>query len=287
MSMPKSAAAIVLALVVAACGAVPGGHGNLPAPSPPTAALANWSDFPVNTKPRPIIWFGDVIEEVGPGMFPDDKSKLTWVCDKFVLGPGLALSSISAATATAKWTSGASASYPSIGSGQAWSALMARPRGGNTADCASLKPFVITAVRWGTAEFATDRGGATMSAWLFDVPEAKGYLGYPALDPSAYWTGRAITSDGQGLGARVSADGRTLTIGAIGARDQSGPCGSDYTTSAAESTTAVAVAIKTYPHDAQAVCDLVARMYSIDVHLKAPLGDRVLLDENGNVGTAS
>jgi hypothetical protein len=278
--------ALAVALMVAACGAIPGGQGNLPVPSPPTAALAKWSDFPVNARPRPIIWFGDVVEEAGPGQFPSEESKLRWVCGKFVLGPNARLSSTSSATATARWGSGVSASYGSIGSAVAWSALMSRPPGGNRGDCASLQPFVVTAVRWSAAEFSTDRGGVTMSAWLFDVPEADGHLGYPALDPSAYWTRQPVTSEGQ-LGANVSADGRTLTIGVVGGRDQSGPCGADYTTSAAESRTAVAVAIKTIRHDLNAVCDLVARMYSIEVHLKAPLGARVLLDENGNVGSAS
>jgi len=280
------ALALAATLMVAACGAIPGAQGALPAPTPPTAALARWSDFPVNAKPRPIIWFGDIVEEAGPSQFPNETSKLRWVCRKFVLGPNARLSNASSATATARWATGLSASYGSIGSAVAWSALTARPPGGNRSECASLQPFVVTAVRWGAAEFSTDRGGATMSAWLFDVPEADGHLGYPALDPSAYWTGHPIASEGQ-LGAKVSADGRTLTIGVVGARDQSGPCGADYTTSAAESPTAVAVAIKTIPHDLNAVCDLVARMYSIEVHLKAPLGGRVLLDEQGNVGSAS
>ena len=280
------ALALLAALMVAACGAIPGGQGNLPVPSPPTAALARWSDFPVSAKPRPIIWFGDVVEEAGPGQFPNEEGKLRWVCHKFVLGPGVVLSNTSSATATATWAQGVSASYGSIGSAVAWSALMARQPGANRSDCASLQPYVVTAVRWAAAQFSTDRGAATMSAWLFDVPEADGHLGYPALDPAAYWTGHATTSEGQ-LGANVSADGRTLTIGVVGGRDQSGPCGADYTTSAAESPTAVAVAIKTIPHDPNAVCDLVARMYSIEVHLKAPLGARVLLDENGNVGSAS
>jgi hypothetical protein len=280
------ALALVAALMVVACAAVPGGNGTLPAPSPPTAALAGWSDFPVNAKPRPIIWFGDVVDEVGPGQFPDEKTKLRWVCAKFVLGPNATLSKTSSATATARWGSGVSASYRSIGSAAAWSALTARSPGGNRSDCASLQPFVVTAVRWGAAEFATDRGSATMSAWLFDVPEVDGHLGYPALDPSAYWTGHPIPSEGR-LGAKVSADGRTLTIGVVGGRDQAGPCGADYTTSAAESPTAVAVAIKTIPHDPNAVCDLVATMYFIEVHLQAPLGGRVLVDEKGNVGSAS
>src|SRR6185312_1598124 len=108
MSMPKSAAAVVLAFVVAACGAFPGGQGNLPAPSPPTAALAKWKDFPANAKPRPIIAFADTVEHIPDAGFPDDNRKVAWMCNKFVLAPGVTLSAtptsdrISAAAAYAQ-----------------------------------------------------------------------------------------------------------------------------------------------------------------------------------------
>ncbi len=68
-----------------------------------------------------------------------------------------------------------------------------------------------------------------------------------------------------------------------------GPCGADYTTSAAESESVVAVAVKTYPHASpgqSVVCPLVYRVSYIAIRLKAPLGGRVLLDEKGSIGAA-
>jgi hypothetical protein len=122
----------------------------------------------------------------------------------------------------------------------------------------------------------------TMSAWLFDVAEIDAYLAYSALDPS--W-GDGVNPDGGG-GGRISADGRTLKIPVSNA--EPGPCGADYTASAAESESAVAVAVKRYPHalpDQRVMCPLSLRISYIAVSLKAPLAGRVLLDENGNAGT--
>jgi hypothetical protein len=285
MSMPKFAPAIALALMLAACGAVPGGQGNLPAPPPPTAALAKWSTFPVNAKPRPIIWFGDIAEKIGEGQFTSEAGKEAWVCRKFSLADGVRLSSSSSATGSARWPSGRQSSYSTIGSAPAFAGITAQ-QGGNPDMCKAAKPFTITGVRIDTATFSTDRGGADMSAWVFEIPEINSSIAYPALDPSAYWGGRAYTADTQGLGAKISGDGKTLTIGLVGGPER-GACGIDYTAAAAESSTAVAVAIKAYPHDTNAVCDLVGYGRTVSIVLKAPLGDRVLLDENGNVGTAS
>ena len=277
---------ILAVLMITACGAVPGQSSSspLPLPSPPTAALVRWKDFPVSANPRPTILFGNVVEQVGPGQFPDNDSKLTWLCNKFVLASDVQLTAAGPAVATAAWASGAKASYRSIGSARAFTALMARPAGGNSTECPRLKPFVITTVRSATAGFSTDRGTATMSAWLFEVPAANGFLGYLGLDPSALWEGGIAV---EGRGARVATDGRTLKIAVSNA--QPGPCGSDYTASAAESSTAVAVAVKQIPHASpgeEVACDLMLRVSYITLSLKAPLGGRVLLDENGYVGTA-
>lgn len=68
---------------------------------------------------------------------------------------------------------------------------------------------------------------------------------------------------------------------------QAGPCGSDYTAATAESDTAAAVALMRIPHASPGehlICDDMLRVSYISVALKAPLGGRVLLDENGAVG---
>ena len=271
-------AGLLALFVVVSCGAVPG-QGTLPLQSPPTDALAKWKDFPANGKPRPIIAFADTVDHIQDKGFPTNDLKLAWICSKFVFASGVALSSARPTSATA-----AGARYPAISSAQAYSELMsARSGGGNATDCARVQPFVIAAVRLGTAGFSTDRGTMTMSAWLFDVPEVNSYLGHSAVDTSAYWGGRVST---EGRGAHVSADGLTLKV-AVG-NAEPGPCGFDYTAAAAESDRAVAVAVKQIPHASPGpgvACPAVLHVSYISVTLKAPLGERVLVDEQGNAGT--
>src|SRR5260370_22451751 len=200
--------AFALAFVfVTACGAA-GGRGSapLPPPSPPTAALAKWKDFPANAHPRPIIIFNRSLDHFGPSGFSSEPDrKIVWFCNKFVLAGGIRLTE----TAPSRASAGTSSAYPGIGSARAYSELMAgRPRTTQQPECATSRPFVIATVRWGTAGFPTDRGTMTMSAWLFDVAEIDAYMAYSALDPSSFWGG-GVNPDGGG-GGRSSDDGRTL-----------------------------------------------------------------------------
>ena len=277
--MALRVAACALALCLTACGAV-SGHGDpgLTPPSPPTAALAAWKDFPANSDPRPIIAFGETVEHIPQAGFPNSDRKIAWICNKFILASGVTLLTIPAGPAMA-----GGSSYRSMGSAKAYSELMAaRSAGGNPTDCARVQPMVITAVRWGVAGFPTDRGTMQMSAWLFEVPEVNAYIGHSAIDPSLYWGG-GIASEGRG--ARISADGRTLKVAVSNA--QAGPCGADYTASAAESEMAMAVAIKRIPHASpgeSVVCDAMLRISYISVPLKAAVAGRVLVDEQGKAG---
>jgi len=277
----RRALVCVLVVVAVACGHVPGQAGATPSlapPSPPLAALERWKDFPAHASPRPIIAFGESVESIQPSGFPDNDRKIAWVCGKFVLANGVNLSTTPPSAVSAGGTA-----YPAISSARAYSELMAgRPPGGNPTDCASAPPFAITAVRLGTAGFPTDRGTMTLPAWLFAVPEVNAYLGHSAIDPSAYWGGGVST---EGRGVKIAADGLTLDI-AVG-NAEPGPCGSDYTASAAESKTAVAVALRQFPHaalGANVACPASLRISYITVRLKAPLGGRVLVDEQGNPG---
>lgn len=277
-------ATIVALIFVTACGATSGQDSTpLPPPSPPTAALAAWKDFPANSNPRPIIWFGDVYEHVSG--FSTNEGKINWLCGMFVLGQGVELPATGPARAAARWPSGAEASFGSLGAQTAFTALPAARNSATDSSCATAAPEVITAVRWGTAGFGTDRGTAQMSAWLFDVGAVNGELGYPALDPSAFWGGGKTTSTG-GVGGRISSDGHTLTIGLIGGPDTPGPCGEDFSASAAESDTAVAVAISSRIHSGPNVaCTLEGHFRTVQVSLVKPLGGRVLVDAQGNVGS--
>ncbi|MFI5168583.1 MAG: hypothetical protein ACHQQS_18415 [Thermoanaerobaculales bacterium] len=277
-------AAVAALIFVAACGPTSGqDSAPLLPPSPPTAALAAWKDFPANSNPRPIIWFGDVYEHVGG--FSTNDEKINWLCGKFVLGPAVELPAPGPAPATARWPSGAEASFGSLGAQTAFISLLAARNSAAGGSCATAAHEVITAVRWGTAAFGTDRGPAQMSAWLFDVGAVNGELGYPGLDSSAYWGGGRTMSSGD-IGGRISSDGHLLTIGLIGGPDTPGPCGEDFSTSAAEPESAVAVAISSRIHGGpNAACTLEGHLRTVQVSLVKPLGGRVLVDAQGNVGS--
>jgi hypothetical protein len=279
--------AIGALLFVVGCGAPNGqGSGPLPLPSPPIAALAAWKDFPANSNPRPIIWLSV------PNLvtaFPSNDTKIAGICNKLVLQDGLTLSDVIPAQATASWPSGVTGSYRAISAATAFVALLHVPSGAGGGMCDGVKPLVISSVSWRTAGVETDRGTAQMSAWLFQAAGVTGEFAYPGLDHSAYWRGGLMPAgSGPGFGGRVSPDGHTLTIGFAGAPDTPGACGADYTAAAAESDAAVAVAVKMIPHAAlgQVVCPAVAQGRTVIVHLAAPLGGRVLVDENSNVGVA-
>jgi hypothetical protein len=276
-------AAVVALIFVTACAPTSGQSSTpLAPPSPPTAALAPWKDFPANSNSRPIILFGDVYEHVNG--FSTNEGKINWLCGKFVLGPGVELPATHPARATARWPSGSEASYASLGAQSAFTALLAARNSSPRSSCTTAAPEVITAVRLGTAGFGTDRGTAQMSAWLFDVGAVNGELGYPALDPSAYWGGGKTTSTG-GVGGRISSEGHILTIGLMGGPDTPGPCGQDFSASAAESDTAVAVAISSRIHGGpNVICTTEGHFRTVQVRLVKPLGARVLVDAQGNVG---
>ena len=265
-------------LLVSACGTAAGSTALAP-PSPPTAALAAWKSFPANANPRPIISFGETTEHIQASGFPTGDRKIAWLCNKFVLAGDVKLSTIVPGNAFV-----AGNRYPSIGSETAYSELMAaRAGGGNPTDCAKAQPFVITAARWATAGFPTDRGTMQMTAWLFDIPEVNAYIGHSAVATAAYWGGGVAT--GGGHGGRISADGMTLTIGVVGGPDTPGPCGEDFAGSVAESDTAVAVAISSRTHGGEGVvCTLEGHFRTVVLHLAKPIGGRVLLDEKGNPG---
>lgn len=262
---------VLTLLLVSACGSVPN-QGSPPLPTPPTAALAKWNDFPANAHPRPIILFGDAVEHIQPsGFSADPPRKLAWTCNKLALGADVLLSTVPLSATT-------------ISAATAWSQLMnERSANENKApECAPMAPFMVTAARLTEAGFPTDRGTTQMAAWLFDVPEIGGYVGYVALEASSFWGG-AVSA--QGRGARVSGDGLTLKV-PVG-NPGTGPCDTQYTASVAESGVAVAVAVKGTPNapaDQPVACPAILRVGYISVALRAPLGGRVLLDEKGQVG---
>ena len=276
--MPRWLVALIL---LTACGpgtaqAVP----SLPPPSPPTAALGAWKDFPANASPRPIIVFDRTIEQIGQAGFSSEPDRKTdWACNKFVLAPGVTLPATAPGSATA-----AGVSYHALGGVDANLELIAARAGlsSQSSKCSTARPFVIKDVRWQSAGFSTDRGMMSMSAWLFDLSEIDAYIGYSALEPTAFWR-NGVSPEGM-AGGHVSADGLTLTLGSIGGPETPGPCGEDLSASAAESDTAVAVVIATRFHTPppDQGCSLVGYFRTVTVRLSRPLAGRVLVDAKGD-----
>jgi hypothetical protein len=267
------AAVAVTALALAGCGQYRG--GGTPVASPPASALVPWQGFPADQKPRPIVW----LQNFSPG-FATNEGKLAAYCNKFVLGGGLPKNLPPLAVAT--WTDGTTASYRGISAADALKA-MAAPKVEPDPQCASIPPLVINGASLGLFEFSTDRGKAQMTSWLFTATGVNGEVAYPAIVPSAFWSGGMLASSGNGE-AGLSADGRSLTYKFAGAPDNPGPCGADYKGVVAESATAVAVALQMISHASPGsliACPAIAQERSITVTLAKPLGGRVVADENG------
>ena len=262
---------LVLVVIVAACGPT-SGQGALPLPTPPAAVLTSWRNFPAHASPRPIIAFGNTVEYVQPAGFPNGDRKVAWMCNLFVFASGVAVSDATPAGASG---------FPTISSARAYSELVKARSANPDSACGSYRPFVISAVRWSLAGFPTDRGTMQLPAWLFDVPEVGAYIGYLGIDPSALWGGGLSA---RGRDATVSFNDMSLRVPV--ANPGQAPCESDYTASAAESDSAVAIAVRAFPHEPSpgTGCSLILRTGYVTVALHAPLDGRVVLDEHGNPG---
>ena len=272
--------AIVLLMTAACCGPTPRGTAY---PSPPTEALAAWQSFPANQVPRPIVMFWNSFAPAGG--FAGDNEKIAGMCGKFVLAAPLPLQVPSEAVAT--WPDGTTARYSAISASNAFSAMTNAATRMPGPECVSVQALPITAARFGAAQVKTDRGSATVSAWLFTATGVVGEMAAPALPHSAYWdSGTDKRSWDQG--ASVSDESRVLTFTFAGAPESSGPCGADYTGAVAESPSAVAIAVLAIPHsapDAPIACTAIAAMRSVTVVLTAPLGGRVVVNASGDVVT--
>jgi hypothetical protein len=257
-----------LALLVAVSCGSPFGASSLPPPTPPATALTAWKDFPAAQVPRPIVLFA--IDPQGQAF--TNISKIAALCRLLVLTVDLPATKPDHSTAT--WPDGSSGTYPAISASDAFAALKRAP-GPPVSMCSAAAPLPVTAVRFGTAGFETDRGTAQMSAWLFKATGAAAEFIYPAIPPSAIWGG-GLTNMSMSGGSTVGADGRLLNFGFIG-----GECDAGYKAAVAESSSAVAVAVQAIPKDGSGVCSAVGVTRSLRVTLTSPLGGRVLVDASG------
>jgi len=272
--------AAVATMLIAACGSVP--RPGEAVPSPPTAALAAWQNFPANQVPRPIVLFGQIYPQ--GFRFADGDAKLAVECSKYALGVSLPPQVPSEAVAT--WFDGTSAKYEAISASDAFSAMSHEPPHVlSKGTCESTPPLAVTAVHFGPALWRTDRGTATISAWLFTASGAVGAdLAYPAVAANAVWAGSTIEWSADS--ALVSADGLSLTFFFIGAKEGNGPCEGNYNGVVLESRTAVAISTVGIPRPPlsspySGACTAEGYPRSVKARLASPLGGRVLVDHRG------
>ncbi|MGE5287498.1 MAG: hypothetical protein ACM3ML_09900 [Micromonosporaceae bacterium] len=247
---------------LAGCGGTGAG-----VPSPRTGrqladALRAWSSFPVSASPRPLVLSGPRVAD--PEGFPNGAAKLAYT--QGAIHTPAALPSRPAAAA----------GFPLISSREAFGVFAATPAKGAPA----VAPLTVTAVRIGTGVFQTDRGPRRLPAWLFgfrgiqDPAAVLAVAPVRVFSPPGHWAGALpfITR------ARLSPDGRTLTVEFAGAASGTGPCTADYHLRLADSRTAVAVVVQEHAHGCNGPCPAVAYRRDVTTVLSAPLGARVLVD---------
>ena len=270
----KLSLGLVVLVAALACGGSPAAN---PPPKPPTAAVAAWEGFRGDQVPRPIVLFWDLIP--GGGAFATNEAKIAGSCNKFT--PGTRLPTAVPAQGVATWTDGVTATYPAISAADAVAARAHPPPGVRSQDCTAVPALALTNARFATTQFKTDRGTATMSAWLFNSSVVTGDLAFPALPLSAYWADGGSTAAPES--AMVGKEGRTIQFKFWGVPSTSGPCGADYKAVLAESGSAAAIALWTMPHASSGggACPAIAEQRTVAVTLASALGGRVLANSTG------
>jgi hypothetical protein len=141
-------------------------------------------------------------------------------------------------------------------------------------------PLTVTGVRLGEMTLATNRGSATVPAWLFtlegyDTPLKQVALGPSELPRSPIGPARDLPTDvlGSLLGsARVSEDGRTVTVVAGHGGCDDGPALHALETAGSVVLSGSVVGTDDGPCTAEMLAE------EVTVRLDRPVGDRVLLD---------
>src|SRR5436190_4253030 len=282
-TMRRTTVAIVIALLVTACGS----HQNASDPTraahtPPSTAnqshamaltipaaqlrklrfaLRAWATFPVNASVRALVLTSDRVSAPAFG-FPTVDAKEAFLTGLFITPSALPLGPRQAD------------GYPVVTASNALAVMRAEgtPAGGAPRP---PTPLVITSVHLGTSSFGTDRGTRVLPAWLFSFEGVQNPAAVLAVAASARFSAPADSLGGPSVGARLAADNRTVTITFVGARAGHGPCTADYTVDQLASNIAVAVSVRETRREI-GTCDLVGYPRQQTIVLAAPLGNRVL-----------
>ena len=235
-------------------------------PSPSTVITGEWQDFPTDRSPRPIVFFyGTPTNLARPADWP------SFQCGKFVAAASLPDGSPGMAYAT--W-SDHDEGFPAISATDALAAMSRLAPKAGSADCTSVMATTALSAQFGYGTFETDRGGAWMSAWLFQIAGSRSIVAFPALPYAAFWKGGVTPKSPNGT-AFIDASGRQLTVQL---------CGGSHAATVAESGTVVQVSLAGQSQATTGCADVpYSSTYSrpITVTLDRPLGGRVVVDSNG------
>ena len=234
-------------------------------------ALRDWSTFPANATPRPLVLTGPPVADPASG-FPSGDAKLAYL--EGALNLPAALPSGPAAAA----------GFPLITAREAARVLRSAAAKGPPV----TSRLTVTGVRLGTAVFNTDRGARQLPAWLFGLAGVRDPVGVLAVANSRIFVPRVRPANGNPFvaAARLGRDGRTLTVQFVGAPSGTGPCSARYRATQVASRAAVAVAVHEHAHGGTVACAAVGHPRRVTVALAAPLGGRVLVDAASGVAVA-
>jgi hypothetical protein len=183
-----------------------------------------------------------------------------------------------------KWLDGTSVDVGVLSAADALAALVAAA----TSTCDECTPLEVTDAQQATGLVDTSRGPANAPIWVYSIAGTNVKVTRVSVDKSVTvdpppWNANNPPDGLRIDGATGAADSKKLTVSFIGApKGADQPCGEDYTAEAVESELAVVVIVTR--HRWQGImapnqgCAAVGAIRTAKVTLKAPLGDRAVLD---------
>jgi hypothetical protein len=258
-------------VVLAGCGIAGCGAPSQQGAQQLRRALRAWSGFAVSASPRPLVLAGPQVADPVGG-FPSGAIKIAYF-ERAVAAPH----ALPSGPVTAS-------GYPLISAGEAFTVFKSTA-GKGPPSAAVLK---ISTVRLGAGVFQTDRGPRRLPAWLFRFSGLPGAAAVLAVSPARIFSppSPAAAVPPFVSGARLGADGRTLTVEFTGAPSGTGPCTADYHLELAQSRQAIAVAVHEHSHGTEVACSAVGYPRHVTTVLSTPLSARVVADAASRAAVA-
>ena len=233
----------------------PSSGGPLSTISPQATEI--WSTYPASISPRPLVLpWGPIVEPKGG--YPDDLSKQA-VAAGAIDGPDDLPASPGVVNAV-----------PIISAAEALTIL----RRGDGEEAERIK---ASAIELGTAEFVTDRGPATLPAWLFTLPGVAEPLAVIAVASPARFAAADTAPLGFAMTGHLDASDTVVTVSFVGAAAGQGDCTADYRLDLIEHDTFVEASTTT-TRSGGGSCRAVGYQREAAATLSRPLAGRVLVD---------